>query len=120
MSDGHILYWKNMPVTSVYRPEKALLSLDGGFYDAVKPAPFPRTVIRYRNNRAAATVGLDDLSDAEWIDHFARFTPLPGTLRAMAGALPLRNCVKRARDGCWNWVPRAVARRPGHARAMGD
>ena len=69
-----------MPVTSVYRPEKALLSLDGGFYDAVKPAPFPRTVIRYRNNRAAATVGLDDLSDAEWIDHFARFTPLPGTL----------------------------------------
>ncbi len=29
----------------------------------------------------AARVGLRDLSDAEWISHFARFEPLPGSLQ---------------------------------------
>jgi len=35
-------------------------------------------VLRFRNHRAAATVGLETLSDAEWIAHFGRFEPLPG------------------------------------------
>ena len=42
--------------------------------------------IRYRNQRAAARVGLDTLTDAEWIAHFGRFEPLPGGPRAAAGA----------------------------------
>src|SRR6201999_2124787 len=37
--------------------------------------------LRYRNDRAARTVGLDHLSDAEWVAHFGRFGPLPDNLR---------------------------------------
>jgi len=46
----------------------------------VKAADFPQTILRFRNDRAAATVGLDGLSDAEWIAHFGRFAPLEGSL----------------------------------------
>ena len=49
------------------------------FYDVVAPAQFPQHILRYRNHRAAAEVGLDGLTDAAWIDHFARFVPLPGS-----------------------------------------
>ncbi len=41
---------------------------------------FPKTILRFRNDRAAATVGLDTLSDDEWIAHFGRFEPLPDNL----------------------------------------
>jgi len=46
----------------------------------VSPAPFPAHILRFRNDRAAATVGLDSLDDAQWIAHFGRFSPLPGSL----------------------------------------
>jgi uncharacterized protein YdiU (UPF0061 family) len=39
-------------------------------------------VPRYRNQRAAARVGLDELGDAEWERHFAVFAPLPANLPA--------------------------------------
>jgi len=45
----------------------------------VAPADFPQHVLRYRNQRAAETVGLEGLSDAEWVDHFGRFQPLEGS-----------------------------------------
>ncbi len=48
--------------------------------DPVAPADFPETILRHRNARAAATIGLGALSDAQWIAHFARFEPLPGNL----------------------------------------
>ena len=67
-----------MPVSSQYRPDPRLLGLGPDFADPVEPAAFPKTLIRYRNDRAAATVGLDTLTDAEWIAHFARFEALPG------------------------------------------
>ena len=41
---------------------------------------FPKTILRFRNDRAAASVGLDTLTDAEWIAHFGRFEPLPGNI----------------------------------------
>ena len=44
------------------------------------PAAFPMTALRYRNDRAAASVGLETLTDEEWIAHFGRFEPLPGNL----------------------------------------
>ena len=50
------------------------------FSDAAVPADFPKTVLRYRNQRWAAQIGLGDLSDAAWIEHFARFTPLANNL----------------------------------------
>lgn len=63
-----------------YKPRTDHLSLGEGFFDPVEPARFPEHVLRYRNHRAAASVGLDGLTDAQWLDHFGRFTPLPGSL----------------------------------------
>src|SRR5579859_7297899 len=61
-------------------PEARILSLGDNFYDRVVAADFPATILRFRNDRAAAEVGLADLSDAEWIDRFGRFRPLEGSL----------------------------------------
>ena len=77
-----------MPVDpQAYRPATDLLSLGDAFYDSVAAADFPETRLRFRNDRAARDVGLDTLDDAEWVAHFARFAPLPGTL---PGPLALR------------------------------
>ncbi len=43
-------------------------------------ARFPATILRYRNQDWAARVGLAGLSEADWIGHFGRFEPLPGSL----------------------------------------
>ena len=63
-----------------YRPATALAELGPDFWDPVTAARFPETTLRFRNDRAGAEVGLDTLSDAEWIEFFGRFAPLPGTL----------------------------------------
>ncbi len=62
-----------------YRPAQTFLTLGEGFADPVEAANFPETRLRYRNDRHAKTVGLDHLSDKDWIKHFGRFKPLPGT-----------------------------------------
>ncbi|HET6468403.1 MAG TPA: protein adenylyltransferase SelO family protein, partial [Geminicoccaceae bacterium] len=67
-----------MPPFPRYRPSTAHAELGGAFYDPVRPASFPLHALRYRNQRWAARVGLDALSDGEWIGHFGRFEPLPG------------------------------------------
>jgi len=61
----------------VYRPAPRLEQSQLALHDAVAAADFPQTILRYRNQRAAQTVGLDTLTDAEWIAHFGRFQPLP-------------------------------------------
>lgn len=66
-----------MPVSPAYRPDPRFAALGPEFADPVRPADFPRADIRYRNQRAAATIGLDTLSDAEWRAAFARYEPLP-------------------------------------------
>jgi serine/tyrosine/threonine adenylyltransferase len=48
--------------------------------DPVAAANFPQTILRFRNDRAARTVGLDTLTDEAWLRHFGRFEPLPGNL----------------------------------------
>ncbi len=63
-----------------YRPDPAILELGGEFYDPVRPADFPQAILRFRNDRQAAGVGLDGLSEEDWIRHFARFQPLPDNL----------------------------------------
>jgi uncharacterized protein YdiU (UPF0061 family) len=68
------------PQASSFVPEKTILELGGDFYDPVKPADFPQAVLRFRNRRWDGAVGLDTLTDAQWIAHFARFEPLPGSL----------------------------------------
>lgn len=67
-----------MPVSPDYRPEPRFFDLGDEYGDAVRAAEFPKTILRFRNDRAAATVGLETLTDAEWIAHFGRFESLPG------------------------------------------
>ncbi|MNI05044.1 hypothetical protein D3C73_579880 [compost metagenome] len=67
-----------MPVSPAYRPEPRFFALGADYGDPVKAAAFPQTILRLRNDRAAASVGLETLSDAEWLAHFGRFEPLPG------------------------------------------
>jgi len=69
-----------MPVSPAYRPDPQFPALGPEFADPVAAADFPATLLRYRNDRAAATVGLETLTDEEWIAHFGRFRPLPGNL----------------------------------------
>lgn len=66
-----------MSLSPAYRPDPRFQSLGRDFADPVEAADFPQTILRYRNDRAAASVGLRALSDAEWIAHFGRFAPLP-------------------------------------------
>ncbi|HUH09315.1 MAG TPA: YdiU family protein [Brevundimonas sp.] len=67
-----------MPVSPAYRPDPRFIDLGPEFGDPVQAADFPQTILRVRNDRAAASVGLETLSDAEWLAHFGRFAPLPG------------------------------------------
>lgn len=66
-----------MPVASNYRPSIVHHSLGSEFFDPVVSSDFPRHEIRFRNHGWAERVGLDALSDKEWIDHFGRFDALP-------------------------------------------
>jgi uncharacterized protein YdiU (UPF0061 family) len=63
-----------------YRPDPAILALAGWIGDPVAAADFPEAVLRWRNDRAAASVGLSGLSEAAWVAHFGRFQPLEGNL----------------------------------------
>ncbi|WP_422055605.1 protein adenylyltransferase SelO family protein [Sphingomonas sp.] len=70
----------DQPPLRWYTPDPAVLKLGDAFYDPVAAADFPQTILRFRNDRAAAEVGLDPLTDEQWIAHFGRFAPLPGNL----------------------------------------
>ncbi|MFD1611042.1 protein adenylyltransferase SelO family protein [Sphingomonas tabacisoli] len=61
-------------------PPQPILDVADFLADPVKAADFPKTVLRFRNDRAAVEVGLEGLSDEEWVRHFGRFEPLPGNL----------------------------------------
>lgn len=65
-----------------YCPANAISEVADFLADRVSAATFPSHGLRWRNDRAAAEVGLDALSDDQWIGHFGRFEPLPGSLSA--------------------------------------
>lgn len=67
-----------MPVFSDYRPEPHFAALGDDFSDVVAPADFPQTLLRFRNDRAAKTVGLQSLDQPEWLAAFGRLSGLPG------------------------------------------
>ena len=69
-----------MPTNARYQPDPQFPSLGEGFADPVRAADFPRTILRYRNDRAAFGVGLETLTDEAWLAHFGRFEPLPDNL----------------------------------------
>ena len=76
-----------------WSPQAAILDLGEGYYDAVTPAAFPQAVLRFRNDRAAAEVGIYPpgsgrteaarglvLTDRDWLARFARFEPFADSL----------------------------------------
>ena len=71
-----------MPIDPGYKPAPVYDALNRALghdlADPVRPADFPRHDLRFRNDRAAETVGLAGLTDREWVSHFGRFEPLPG------------------------------------------
>lgn len=69
------------PSAAPYRPEPAIEAVSDWLGAPVTPADFPDCRVRFRNQRWAEGVGLGTLSDAEWVQHFARFEPLPGNLQ---------------------------------------
>jgi len=118
-----------MPFDARYRPETRHATLGEDFYDIVAAARFPQHVLRYRNQRWAAELGLGGLSEAEWLAHFGGFAPLPGSFEA---PLALRYHGHQFRQfnpqlgdgrgfrraGCSTSAPRAAAPPPGRAAPM--
>jgi len=68
------------PQASGYRPDPRIAEIAEWIADPVAAADFPQHVLRFRNQRWASAVGLGELSDAEWVDHFGRFRPLADNL----------------------------------------
>ncbi len=60
-----------------YRPDPAILTLGGDFYDPVEAAAFPDHRVRFFNRRWAERIGL---GEATVVDHFGRFEPLADNL----------------------------------------
>lgn len=63
-----------------YRADTPILGIADFLGDPVQSAEFPQTLLRFRNDRAAAIVGLDEFGDGEWTAHFGDFAPLPDNL----------------------------------------
>jgi len=63
-----------------FQPQPPISGIADFLADPVEAADFPQAILRFRNDRAAAAVGLDHMSDEQWIAHFGRFVPVPGNL----------------------------------------
>jgi uncharacterized protein YdiU (UPF0061 family) len=68
-----------MPIDPRFRPSIAHAELGEAFFDVVAPADFPQAILRHRDDRWAARIGLGTLTDDEWVAFMARFQPLPGS-----------------------------------------
>jgi serine/tyrosine/threonine adenylyltransferase len=69
-----------IPQDAAYRADPAITEIADFIADPVAAAGFPETRLRFRNDRAGATIGLLNLNDNQWTSHFGRFTPLPDNL----------------------------------------
>ena len=68
------------PYPSTFFPARTIDEIADFIADPVAAADFPGNRLRFRNDRAAAEVGLAALADSAWLDHFGQFAPLPGSL----------------------------------------
>jgi uncharacterized protein YdiU (UPF0061 family) len=64
------------PQAAPYRPDPRILPLASWMADPVMAAGFPQHGLRFRNHRWAPAVGLEALTDEQWVDRFGRFQPL--------------------------------------------
>jgi uncharacterized protein YdiU (UPF0061 family) len=98
----------SIPQAFPFTPERAIEAVTDFLADPVSAADFPQAILRFRNDRAAKEVGLSDLTDDEWVRHFGRCVPLPGSvimatnsafitrILAMAAAFFSPKCAMRA------------------------
>jgi uncharacterized protein YdiU (UPF0061 family) len=68
------------PAPSTYQPDPQISQLADWLGSEVAAASFPKTHVRFRNQRWAKAVGLDGLSDEDWAQHFGRYQPLEENL----------------------------------------
>ncbi len=76
----HPLTMPSAPKPAEYRPETPITELAGWLGEEVQAANFPQGILRFRNDRWAAAVGLENLSGEDWVKQFGRFEPLPDNL----------------------------------------
>lgn len=69
------------PKSSPYKADTKITDLAENIGDPVHAATYPQHILRFRNDRWDSSVGLDSLSDIEWIDHFGKFKPLQNNLK---------------------------------------
>ncbi len=62
-----------------FTASKAHAALGDAFFDPVSPAEFPKTILRHKDRRWSERIGLGTLTDDQWLAHFGRFEPLPGS-----------------------------------------
>lgn len=58
-----------------------ILDLGDDFYTPVKGGAFANPTLRYRNPLQAKFIGLNQISDVEWVNHFGKFQALAGNLK---------------------------------------
>ncbi len=58
-----------------------ILDLGDDFYTPVEGGNYTDPVLRHRNQQQAIFLGLDQLSDTEWLSHFGKFIPLEHNLK---------------------------------------
>ena len=68
---------KNQP-----KPVSSHFNLGNDFFDVATHAQFPNHTLRFRNNRSAKIIGLDSLTDEEWINYFGKFNRYPGVIHS--------------------------------------
>ncbi len=77
---AHYRFMRAEPQPGLYKADTAIDALAEWLGVSVEAADFPETRLRFRNDLWAATVGLDQISDEEWVEHFGRFMPLADNL----------------------------------------
>ena len=86
-----------IPGRPVKRPAKIHQNLDARFYREVSAAIFPVHQLRYRNDAAAESIGLNHLDENEWLSHFGKFVPFAGSFER-----PLALCYHGHQFGHYN------------------
>ena len=78
-SPKHVQSTRHSTDTLAIRPAKIHQNLGTHFYREVSAAIFPAHHLRYRNDAAAASIGLNQLDENEWLSHFGKFVPFAGS-----------------------------------------
>jgi len=71
---------RHEPQPAEYTPDTRIDEVADFLASPVASADFPQAQLRFRNDRWDKAVGLDSLSDEDWVRHFGRFEPLPDNL----------------------------------------